>query len=370
MEGSSSRPNSNPDGKTRDPAVSIKKSGLGYWILLFINYASMFVGSIASTLLMRFYFIHGGKSRWVATWVQSSGFPILVIPIYIYPHFLSTQPPKPFSRLTWKLFFISVGVGLLTGVSNFLVSWGISYLPVSTASLVQSCQLAFNLVLSALLVKQKLTFSNLNCVVLLTITSVLLALDSDRDKPHGVTTTQFYLGFASILGAALLFALYLPIMEMVYRKVSGYGMVMEMQILIQIVATVFSTVGMLAGSGFGDMKNEAEVGFDLGGVRYWLTVGFTLLTWQLSFMGTAGIVYLTTSLTGGICMTALLPMNVIGGVLAYRDAFGGVKAVSTVLCLWGFLSYVYGQYKKKKREKDMEMVEENRNGVDGVLQMI
>lgn len=364
MENSSARTNTTPDGKAR-------RSSMGYWILLCINYGSMFLGSIAASLMTRFYFIHGGKSRWVATWVQSSGFPILLIPIYIYPHFLSTQPPRPFSRFTWNLFFISIGVGLLTGVSNFLVSWGISYLAVSTASLVQSCQLAFNLVLSAILVKQKLTFSNLNCVVLLTICSVLIALDSDHNRPNGVSRAQFYFGFVSILGAALLFAVYLPLMEMVYRKISGYGMVMEMQLFIQIVATVFSTVGMLAGHGFHDMKKEAMAFFDLGGARYWLTLGFTLVAWQLSFMGTAGIVYLTTSLTGGICMTALLPMNVIGGVVAYGDAFGGVKAVSTVLCLWGFLSYVYGQYRKNrmeemKREREMEMVESENVVDDGV----
>ena len=38
-------------------------------------------------------------------------------------------------------------------------------------------------------------------------------------------------------------------------------------------------------------------------------------------------------------------MNVLGGVVFFRDAFGGVKAVSTFLCILGFCSYVYGIYK-------------------------
>ena len=36
------------------------------------------------------------------------------------------------------------------------------------------------------------------------------------------------------------------------------------------------------------------------------------------------------------------------------DEFGGVKAVSTVICGWGFCSYVYGMYLKMREEKEME----------------
>jgi hypothetical protein len=50
-------------------------------------------------------------------------------------------------------------------------------------------------------------------------------------------------------------------------------------------------------------------------------------------------------------MTALLSMNVLGGVLVFKDEFDGVKAVSTFLCLWGFCSYVYGMYVKMLEEK-------------------
>lgn len=50
-------------------------------------------------------------------------------------------------------------------------------------------------------------------------------------------------------------------------------------------------------------------------------------------------------------MTALLAMNVIGGVVVYGDEFGGVKIVSTVLCIWGFTSYVFGIYVNMKKEE-------------------
>lgn len=50
-------------------------------------------------------------------------------------------------------------------------------------------------------------------------------------------------------------------------------------------------------------------------------------------------------------MTALMGMNVVGGVVVYGDEFGGGKAVATVLCVWGFCSYVWGLYVKKMREE-------------------
>ncbi|KNA19885.1 hypothetical protein SOVF_057130 [Spinacia oleracea] len=128
-------------------------------------------------------------------------------------------------------------------------------------------------------------------------------------------------------------------------------MVMEMQLVMEIAATVLATVGMASAGGFREMRRESENVFDLGYRMYWLIVAANIVSWQMCFMGTAGMVFLTTSLTGGVCNTALLAMNVLGGVIVYGDDFGGAKAVSTVLCAWGFCSYVYGLYVNNKKEK-------------------
>lgn len=156
------------------------------------------------------------------------------------------------------------------------------------------------------------------------------------------------IGFFCTIGAGLLFALYLPVMEMVYRKVYCYEMVMEMQLIMEIAATALSIVGMASDGGFSEMKKESERVFDKGSGVYWVTVTANVVTWQLCFIGTAGMVFLTSSITSGICMTALLTMNVVGGAVVFRDRFDGVKAMSTMLCTWGFCSYVYGMYTKTK----------------------
>lgn len=154
-------------------------------------------------------------------------------------------------------------------------------------------------------------------------------------------------------------------MEMVYKKVYCYQMVMEMQLVMEVAATALACIGMAMDGGFSDMKIESSMVFDKGPTLYWITVFFNVLTWQLCFMGTAGMVFLTSSLTGGICMTALLAMNVFGGVLVYGDEFGGVKVVSTALCAWGFCSYIYGLYVQDKEEKEKE--KKNNLGSEMVL---
>ncbi|GAB4829489.1 Probable purine permease 4 [Ancistrocladus abbreviatus] len=318
-----------------------------YLIVLAINYILLFVGSVASSLFAKFYFIHKGSSRWVSTWVQCAGFPVLLLPIYL-PYLFNFTRRKPFSHLTPKLFILSLIIGFCLGLNNLLFSWGTSYLPVSTSSLLLSTQLAFTLILSALIVKQKITFTNLNCVILLTLSSILLSLCSSSDRPQGLTRGKYYIGFFSTIGAGLLFSLYLPVMEKVYREVYCYEMVMEMQLLMEVAATMLATIGMAADGGFREMKREGEMVFDLGPTWYGLTLVFNIVCWQMCFMGTAGMVFLTTSLTGGVCMTALMAINVLGGVVVYRDSFGGEKAVSAALCGWAFCSYVYGMYVKTK----------------------
>jgi hypothetical protein len=85
----------------------------------------------------------------------------------------------------------------------------------------------------------------------------MLGMNAGGDRPAGVSRAQYSAGFATTLGAAALYGFILPVMELSqawHAARTGcavtYTLVMEMQIVIGLLATAFSAVGMLVNKDF------------------------------------------------------------------------------------------------------------------------
>jgi drug/metabolite transporter (DMT)-like permease len=251
------------------------------------------------------------------------------------------------------LFFASALIGLITGLDNYFYSYGESRLPVSTSSLIIASQLAFNAGFAYVLVKQRFDFYSVKAVFLLTFAAAILALNSNSDRPDGESSKEYVIGFLMMVGAAVLYGFILPLMELVYKKAKQeitYTLVMEIQMVMCWVATIFCTIGMIVNNDFQAIAREARE-FGLGETKYYVVVIFIGIVTQCFFMGSIGVIFCSSSMLSAIIITVALPITEILAVIFYNEKFETTKGVSLALSLWGFLSYFCGERQKSKKLK-------------------
>ncbi|KAF6166797.1 hypothetical protein GIB67_005673 [Kingdonia uniflora] len=288
---------------------------------------------------------------------EKAGFPILFLSIllsYFYRRKNSPEGSKvKLYFLTWRLFVASAIIGVLTGVASYLYASGAGKLPVSTSTLLLSTQLAFIAGFAFIIVKQKFTSYSINSVVLLIVASLSLGLHANGDRPSHESNKTYYAGFFMTLGAAALIGLYLPMVEFMYMKAEQnitYYFVMEMQLVISIFATAFSTVGMLVNKDFQAIPKEARK-YEIGEAKYYLVLVMTAVLWQCFNLGAAGVIFSASSLLSGIMISVCLPITEVLSVIFYHEDFKAEKGIALALSIWGFISYFYGEFKQSKQEK-------------------
>ncbi|XP_075494285.1 purine permease 3-like [Primulina tabacum] len=335
-------------------------------VFLIINCIILSVGNCGGPLIMRLYFIRGGKRIWFSSWLETGGWPIILIPLLV--SYLLRRRNNPGTELFFmkpKVFLAAAVIGILTGFDDYLYAYGVAKLPVSTSSLLIATQLAFTAAFAFLLVKQKFTAYSINSVVLLTVGAVVLGLHSNGDRPQGESDKQYFEGFFMTLGAAALYGLILPMVELMYLKAGKaltYTLVLEIQMVMCFFATAFCTVGMLVNKDFQAIPREAKE-YELGVAKYYLVVVWNAVIWQCFFLGAIGIIFYSSSLLSGIVITVLLPVTELLAVIFYHEKFQSEKGVSLFLSLWGFISYFLGEKEKmskeKKKKKKNDMITES-----------
>lgn len=325
----------------------------GWWFRIFLYITFLVVGQSAATLLGRFYYDQGGNSKWMATFVQSAGFPIL-IPLFLFfkssKNTVSSSREKP-SRSS--IFLIYVFFGLLLAGDNLMYSYGLLYLPVSTYSLICASQLAFNCLFSLLLNAQKFTALILNSVVIVTISAALLAVHSESDTSTKLSVGKYVIGFVCTVAASATYALYLSLLEVTFKRViksETFDTILKMQVFPSFVATCACVVGLYASGDIRILTAEMN-SFQKGEISYLMTLVWTAVLWQICCIGLLGLIFEVSSLFSNVISTLGLPAVPVLAVILFHDKMDGEKVIALLLALWGFLSYVYQNYLDDSKAK-------------------
>nr|GMD71676.1 probable purine permease 11 isoform X1 [Ipomoea batatas] len=345
------------DSDTHNPLMKLKR--FDFWLLLALNAVFLLVGQAAAIILGRIYYDKGGNSKWLATLVQTAGFPILFIPYFLIPSpkersDSSNRPPPPPSII--KVTVIYFFLGALIAGDNMLYSIALLYLSASTYSLICATQLVFNAIFSFFINSQKFTSLIFNSVIALTLSAALLAINEDSDKPPGVTSWKYILGIIAATVASALYSLTLSLMQLSFQKVikkETFSVVLEMQIYTSVVATGISVIGLFASGEWRTLSGEMQA-FTTGKGAYLQILVWTAVGWQIAAVGVVGLIFVVSSLFSNVISTLSLAVTPIASVIILHDTMNGVKIIALLTATWGFGNYIYQNYlddlKARKRQ--------------------
>ncbi|CAL5081851.1 unnamed protein product [Urochloa decumbens] len=246
------------DVEARNNESPPARSTATHRLLVALNCAMLALGVTGGQLLIRLYFNKGGRRQWLAAWIQTGAWPLLLIAAAAFYAARHARDRRGATVLLAppRILLAAAGLGVILGADNFLYAYGLEFLPVSTSAILISTQLVFTVFFAFLIVGQRLTPATVNAVALLTAGAVVLGLHVSSDRPVGVTRGEYWLGFALTLGAAVLYGVFMPLVELAYKHAAGggravtYALVMEMQLVMGFVATAFCTVGMIVNNDF------------------------------------------------------------------------------------------------------------------------
>jgi drug/metabolite transporter (DMT)-like permease len=187
--------------------------------------------------------------------------------------------------------------------------------------------------------------------------------DSSSNSTN-ISKKNYVIGFICTLGASAGYGLVLSLTQLAFKKViksENFKAIMDMIIYQSLVATCATLVGLFASGEWNGIKKEMEE-FEIGKVSYVLDLTFIAISWQVFNIGCVGLIFEISSLFSNAINVLGLPIVPILAVAFFHEKMDGIKAISMVLAVWGFISYVYQQYlddeSNNKRENRNTPLEE------------
>lgn len=344
------------------------------WLEIGSNSLLVLICLSAATLLGELYYRKGGKSTWMNSLVQMVGFPILLPILFLNKGGENGDDDehKHKNPSIWMFLSVYVFLGFLLGGSCMLNAVGLLHLPVSTFSLISASQLGFNALFSFFLNSQKITTYIANSIILLTISSILLVFQPDDDSSSGGSSKgkgYVLIGFICTLFGSAGYALLLSSTERIFRKIMKkrtMKQVMNVVIWQSFFATCAILIGLFASGEWKWIKTEMQE-YKLGKVSYVMTLVWNALLWQIYTIGLLSLIMRVSALFANVITTLSVPLIPVLALIVFDEKMNGVKVMSMILAIWGFLSYGYQQYldevklkadlSKAKEESQVSLVE-------------
>ncbi|KAH7514995.1 hypothetical protein FEM48_Zijuj11G0149400 [Ziziphus jujuba var. spinosa] len=260
-------------------------------------------------------------------------------------------------------------LGLIIALGSFLTSYGFLYLPASTFTIIFASQLGFTALFSFFLNSQKFTPFIINSIVLLTISSTLLAFQPNSSSLSGVSKAKQAIGFICTVCSSALAALGLSLSQFFFRRVikkESFRAVLDMVIFELLVASCMFLVGVFASGEWKDLSKEMD-GFGLDKISYVMTLLWSTIVWQVFQIGIVALILEVSSLFCNIISALALPIVQVLAAIIFHDNMDGLKVISMVLAIGGSVSYIYQNYLDDQKSKSSTTVESaNSNAHIGV----
>ncbi|WMV15649.1 hypothetical protein MTR67_009034 [Solanum verrucosum] len=131
-----------------------------------------------------------------------------------------------------------------------------------------------------------------------------------------------------------------------------------------ISATMILLIGLFASGEWKKLVKEMNE-YELWKISYVLNLIGTSICWQFYTVGSVGLIFKVSSLFSNVISILGLPVAPVLAVIFLHDKLSGIKVMSMVLAIWGFVSYMYQHYlddlkdKAEKRGKLVELSEVN-----------
>ncbi|CAL0306085.1 unnamed protein product [Lupinus luteus] len=313
------------------------------------------LGQSSATMMVKSYYDKGGNSKWMGAFLQFVGFVILLPYYYISSLKSATRnnlnSNQSSSASTSMLALIYVTSGLLAVLECYFFSLGLSYLLVSTYAIISSSQLAFTAFFSFFLNSMKFSPYIINSLVLLTISSTILMFQTESESEHSLEDSKKnqVIGFICTIVASAGEGLFFSFTQFAFEKLikrESFNVVMDMIIYQSVVATCVAFVGLIVSGEWKGLINEMDE-YETGKTSYVLNLVLIAIIWQLYSIGSVGLIFEVSSLFADALGALAEPIIPIMGVIFFHETMDGIKAISMVLALWGFISYIYHHYANK-----------------------